>query len=151
MKLPSISRFSAYATKCNASYKDNCIGPAKGKYQSLLNKMYSKELKHFLRDYNSRLMNGMTFIGFGTILFGRFVINSPLIEVIGWAAFAALEFYPKLVFLGSKSVYEQAWWMKLSKVWEMLAFNKFYDLNNILTQVYCFFIFVIRFISFLIL
>ena len=143
MKLPSISRFSAYATKCNASYKDSCIGPAKGKYQSLLNKMYSKELKHFLRDYNSRLMNGMTFIGFGTILFGRFVINSPLIEVIGWAAFAALEFYPKLVFLGSKSVYEQAWWMKLSKVWEMLAFNKFYDLNNILTQVYCFFIFVI--------
>ena len=114
-----------------------CVGPAKEKYLKMLQKLRVKELRLFLKDYNERLMNGMSLISFGGIMGGRFIFNSPLCELVGWAGFATLELYPKMFLLSSTSMFDQGWWQSLSRAWEILVFNKLYDLNNVLPQFYC--------------
>ena len=137
MKLPSRARFESYMDSCNTTYMKGCVGPAKEKYLKMLQKLRVKELRLFLKDYNERLMNGMSLISFGGIMGGRFIFNSPLCELVGWAGFATLELYPKMFLLSSTSMFDQGWWQSLSRAWEILVFNKLYDLNNVLPQFYC--------------
>ena len=118
MKLPSRARFEANANRCNKTYTKTCVGPSKLKYGGMLQKMQKKELQHFLKDYNDRLMNGLSLISFGCLMGGRFIFNSPLLELFGWAGFATLEIYPKMFLFSSSSIYEQKWWVTMSKVWE---------------------------------
>lgn len=143
MKLPSRIRFQTNMNACNKTYTTTCIGPSKEKYFRMLTKLQAKETRHFLKDYNDRLMNGLSLISFGCLMGGRFVFNSPLLELFGWAGFAVLEFYPKMFLFSSSSMYEQKWWITMSKIWEVVVFNNIYDLNNILPQFYVSMVFIV--------
>ena len=143
MKLPSRVRFETNMENCNATYVKTCVGPSKTKYFRMLTKLQGKEKQHFLKNYNDRLMNGLSLISFGCLMGGRFIFNSPLFELFGWAGFALLELYPKMFLFSSTSMYEQKWWITMSKVWEIAVFNEFYDLNNILPQFYGMLIFIV--------
>ena len=70
---------------------------------------------------------------------GRFIFNSPLLELFGWAL-STLEIYPKMfLFLVQ---YLRTKMCNYVKVWEVLVFNDL-RFKQCLPQFYCVMVFIV--------
>merc|ERR1711924_125735 len=82
-----------------------------------------------MKDYNHKLLNGLTTFSLASILLSRFVIQSGALELASWIAFIVLEVSPKLSMLDA-DITKRSWWHYVVYYYELIVFNQFVDLDG---------------------
>ena len=105
------------------------MGPSKDMYRQRLAKSYDRELTSFMRDYNHKLVNGLTALSLVSILIARFIVKSGLMELCSWVSFAVLEVSPKLSVLDA-DITKREWWHYVVATYEHVVYNRFIDIDG---------------------
>jgi len=136
MRLPSRNKFSMIFERCNSTYEEHCIGPSKEMYRERLHKSFNREMTSFMKDYNHKLLNGLTTFSLASILICRFILKSGFLELASWVAFIMLEVSPKLSMF-DVDITKRTWWSYVVMIYENIVYNPVIDLDGNASVVIC--------------
>ncbi|XXG43603.1 hypothetical protein AAC387_Pa01g3592 [Persea americana] len=129
LKLPSMAKFNAGFLKCNHSFEEVCVGPAKASYELRMMKMLGKSRALFIKEYNQRLFNWLVVFSLVMVVVGRFIVKFILLEVSAWILFIFLETYTRM-FWSSEALYYNPTWHFIVATWENIVYSPLLDLDR---------------------
>eukprot|EP00268_Persea_americana_P042442 TRINITY_DN4247_c0_g1_i3.p1 TRINITY_DN4247_c0_g1~~TRINITY_DN4247_c0_g1_i3.p1 ORF type:complete len:593 (-),score=119.90 TRINITY_DN4247_c0_g1_i3:352-2130(-) len=129
LKLPSMAKFNAGFLKCNHSFEEVCVGPAKASYELRMMKMLGKSRALFIKEYNQRLFNWLVVFSLVMVVVGRFIVKFILLEVSAWMLFIFLETYTRM-FWSSEALYYNPTWHFIVATWENIVYSPLLDLDR---------------------
>ncbi|KAL9227549.1 hypothetical protein vseg_003226 [Gypsophila vaccaria] len=129
LRLPSMAKFNAGFVRCNQSFQQQCVGPAKANYEYRMLKMLGKARSVFIKEYNNRLFNWLVGFSLVMVIVGRFIIKFFLIEIGAWVMFIFLETYTRM-FWTAESLYYNPIWHVIVGTWETVVYSPVLDLDR---------------------
>ncbi|KAK9684858.1 hypothetical protein RND81_10G237400 [Saponaria officinalis] len=129
LRLPSMAKFNAGFLRCNESFQQQCVGPAKPSYENRMLKMLGKARSVFIKEYNNRLFNWLVGFSLVMVIVGRFIIKFFLIEIGAWIMFIFLETYTRM-FWTAESLYYNPAWHVIVAMWETVVYSPILDLDR---------------------
>ncbi|XP_074316144.1 uncharacterized protein LOC141652524 [Silene latifolia] len=129
LRLPSMAKFDAGFLRCNESFQQQCVGPAKANYEHRMLKMLLRARSVFIKEYNNRLFNWLVGFSLVMVVVGRFIIKFFLIEIGAWIMFIFLETYTRM-FWTAESLYYNPAWHVIVRTWETVVYSPILDLDR---------------------
>jgi hypothetical protein len=129
--LPSRAKFDATQSLCNSSFQLRCQGPSRVEFENRQATALKRDAARFFADYNARLLQSLTVSCLAIALVARFVVKSPVVELLAWGGLAFFELGPKLLSVGGGgSFYVSHNWLLITSIYEALVYNELYDLTD---------------------